>query len=127
MSNCTMPDCESKCIVNIYQDLNDQSVSAPKQLDASGDTINRDTELAWALQCPVLAARIHKEYRTLKEAGKLSGSLSALSGNGAPGLVRFSLIAHSVFHPCSRRGSSCTCSTVKFILDYYCGAVQPTN
>jgi hypothetical protein len=78
-------------VANIYQDFNDQAVSVNGQLDQNGDTIVRNTELAWTLSCSLLASRIYRlaAYKTGNFQGGTAPKLQALQKLPAPGMVRF--------------------------------------
>eukprot|EP00892_Ulva_mutabilis_P001944 jgi/Ulvmu1/11750/UM008_0164.1 len=83
-TDCKNPDCEGKCIVNIYQDLNDQAAGSPGQLDHNQDTIVRDTKLAWGLTCPMIASTI---YRYADQHSKGRPELDSLTQLPAPGMA----------------------------------------
>lgn len=83
-TDCKNPDCEGKCIVNIYQDLNDQAAPSPGQMDHNQDTIARDTKLAWGLTCPMIASTV---YRYADKHAKGRPVLDSLKELSAPGMV----------------------------------------
>lgn len=83
-TDCKNPECEGKCVVNIYQDLNDQATGSPGQLDSNQDTITRDTKLAWGLTCPMIASTV---YRYADSNAKGMPYLDSLKNLPAPGMV----------------------------------------